>query len=338
MALLHHISLCHFAQSRGHLPQASLSQSWNENRSDLIKVLTTINDKVKRFIVDGTASHLPISVVAYTITPQILLNINLRLADSQLERRRQKRLLSFYTELTRVYHVRYDVTHVDGWIERVLRIFESSALHGNSTTSKSSDKASRSSVRRLCIPDSVSSSTGKSFSEFLELRPTLYLQLLKVMDYSMATGREVLDSPSARMRLCYPQESYVFPDSVMATPSLSRPLSFPGRGENLNMTDPEDTSARDAMATYDTMTSPYNFDTEMARTASRQDFYLREGFTPADDNLNESNLTSVHIDNSLLDPLYLEFLEQSGNARKNRTTRGSSELDNLWLDMTLFGE
>ncbi|KAL4805916.1 fungal-specific transcription factor domain-containing protein [Aspergillus unguis] len=117
LALYHHISFCLSAQQ-------SLDMTNQKHHPDLIDAIATINKTVKHFIVSGTAGWLPISAVAYTIAPQILLNINLRLVGNPADRRRQENLLRFYTELSRAYHLRYDVTYISSWIQQIVGIFD----------------------------------------------------------------------------------------------------------------------------------------------------------------------------------------------------------------------
>ncbi|CAL5874036.1 uncharacterized protein PFLUO_LOCUS8322 [Penicillium psychrofluorescens] len=166
---------------------------------DMMNAVKAINDKVKRFVVDGTAGHLPISIVAYTVLPQMLLNFNLRLAGNNIGRRRQEQILKMYAELNGQYCLRYDVSHVTFWTNQILRLFESAL--------------SRSRLRTAELVHRERLSPLKGPSYLLELQPALYFQLAGMLDSSMATGHLALEQPKST--------------SITSTTAFSMPLEFP---------------------------------------------------------------------------------------------------------------
>lgn len=147
--------------------------------------VTAIHDVVKRFVVDGTAGHLPISAVAYTALPQMVLNLNLRLSSDTTTRRRQENVLSIYMELNRQYVLRYDVSHVSTWVNRIVRLFE---LSLSPIKPQLADLARRQRV----FP-------GKDCLYLLELEPELYFKISGMMDASMSTGQLALEYSGTRL-------------------------------------------------------------------------------------------------------------------------------------------
>jgi hypothetical protein len=152
---------------------------------DLMDAVTAIHDVVKRFVVDGTAGHLPISAVAYTALPQMVLNLNLRLSSDTITRRRQENVLSIYMELNRQYVLRYDVSHVSTWVNRIVRLFE---LSLSPIKPQLADLARRQRV----FP-------GKDCLYLLELEPELYFKISGMMDASMSTGQLALEYSGTRL-------------------------------------------------------------------------------------------------------------------------------------------
>lgn len=147
--------------------------------------VTAIHDVVKRFVIDGTACHLPISAFAYTALPQMVLNLNLRLSSDTITRRRQENVLSIYMELNRQYVLRYDVSHVSTWVNRIVRLFEVSL---SPIKPQLSDLARRQRV----FP-------GKDCLYLLELEPELYFKISGMMDASMSTGQLALEYFGTRL-------------------------------------------------------------------------------------------------------------------------------------------
>lgn len=142
--------------------------------------VTAIHDVVKSFVADGTAGHLPISAVAYTALPQMMLNLNLRFSGDTTTRRRQENVLSIYMELNRQYVLRYDVSHVSAWVNRFVRLFE---LSISPIKPHLADLGRRQKV----FP-------GKECLYMLELEPELYFRIAGMMDASMASGQLALES------------------------------------------------------------------------------------------------------------------------------------------------
>ncbi|GAB1202431.1 hypothetical protein APSETT445_001046 [Aspergillus pseudonomiae] len=173
----------------------STAQDLEDPELDLMDALTTMNDRVKRFVIDGTAGQLPIGVVAYTVAPQILLNINLRLCRNDIERQRQEQPLRFYTEISRLYNIRYDVEYISAWIRNIVRTFEFRVSHGGVELLKQRNQP-------VDTPSQSAIATANrcyrgGLSELLSRQPSVYFELVAVVDYFMSTGRGAFEAPSS---------------------------------------------------------------------------------------------------------------------------------------------
>ncbi|KAE8156218.1 hypothetical protein BDV40DRAFT_309806 [Aspergillus tamarii] len=157
--------------------------------------LTTMNERVKRFVIDGTAGQLPIGVVAYTVAPQILLNINLRLSRNDIDRHRQEQLLQFYTEISRLYSIRYDVAYISSWIRHIVQLFDLSVSRCGLGPSKQQNQLADEPSQTAVVTTNRHSKGG--LSELFRSKPSVYFELVAVVDYSMSTGRGALEAPSS---------------------------------------------------------------------------------------------------------------------------------------------
>lgn len=170
--------------------------------------VTAIHDSVKRFVADGTASHLPISAVAYTALPQMVLNLNLRLSSDTTTRRQQEGVLDIYMELNRQYVQRYDVSHVHIWVNRLVRQVE---LSLSPIKSQLADLTRQQKV----FP-------GKDSLYLLELEPELYFKIAGMMDTSMASGQLALEYAGSKIE--FPSEDISL--SLLGGPATISPNWF----------------------------------------------------------------------------------------------------------------
>ncbi|OGM49319.1 hypothetical protein ABOM_003589 [Aspergillus bombycis] len=191
LVLYHYISFCHFAQKN---PEPT-AQGLEDPDLDLMDALTTMNERVKRFVIDGTAGQLPIGVVAYTVAPQILLNINLRLCRNDIERQRQEQPLRFYTEISRLYNIRYDVAYVSSWIRHIVRVFDFRISHGGLELLRQRNPPVDTPSQSAMATANRCSKGG--LSELLSRQPSVYFELVAIVDYFMSTGRGAFEAPSA---------------------------------------------------------------------------------------------------------------------------------------------
>jgi hypothetical protein len=173
-----------------------------------------INEMVKHFIVDGTAGHLPISLVAYTVLPQLVLSFDLRFCSNGIGRKTQAHNLAIYNELNRQYDLRYDVSHVASWVNDIICMFETSVSYNSLRTTKPEHSG------RLC---------PQKGSFLFQIQPAIYLQLTSVLDTSLSTGRLALGylqstetlSATSLTELSSPLEFPIGPTLALARPSCS---------------------------------------------------------------------------------------------------------------------
>ncbi|KNG83429.1 hypothetical protein ANOM_009702 [Aspergillus nomiae NRRL 13137] len=191
LVLYHYISFCLFAQKN----LESTAEDVEDPELDLMDALTTMNDRVKRFVIDGTTGQLPIGVVAYTVAPQILLNINLRLCRNDIERQRQEQPLRFYTEISRLYNIRYDVEYISCWIRHIVRTFDFRVSHGGVELLKQRSQPVDTPSQSAMATANRCSRGG--LSELLSRQPSVYFELVAVVDYFMSTGRGAFEAPSS---------------------------------------------------------------------------------------------------------------------------------------------
>ncbi|OGM46607.1 hypothetical protein ABOM_004628 [Aspergillus bombycis] len=180
LALYHNASFHLYERQHRQSEHIRLTTSHDHKGQHMKSAVIAINNQVKWFIVNKTVSHLPVSVVAYTILPQLVLNFDVHLSKvSENGRRHQMKDLKFYTELIHMCALRYDIAHMTERLQEGLSMFESS----------------RSPLR---LRSDASSTTVSTRSESIDLAgrvlmgdpPGLYFQLAASLDISLSTGRQ----------------------------------------------------------------------------------------------------------------------------------------------------
>jgi hypothetical protein len=307
------------------------------DQPNLLDALSTINERVRRFVTDGTAGRLPISVVAYTIVPQILLNIGLRLSCNVTERRRQEQILRFYHELSRLYNLRYDVAYVSSWVQQTIYMFESSA----SPVEMPSRAPERESGPVTQTPKTLNHK--QRFLHLLKSQPWVYFRLVSLVDYSMSTGRRVLEQSDPPKILPLPGMPY--PRQIAQWPS------FPDPGTHLL---PNNESEIQEDSRPFSASAPVGIEGEIECAQSKdplpnaaelfglgrplQDFWGSQSFglPPASTPDNPFSVVEPAnlVANDSLSRHGISITDSSGVL--NRT--GSCELDDLWVDLGLLGE
>ncbi|KAJ5226530.1 hypothetical protein N7468_007755 [Penicillium chermesinum] len=188
LALDHHLAFCLY---QGRRLQSS---------SDLMEAVTSIHAIFKRFTIDGTASHLPISVVAFGIIPQMLMNFDLRLFNSDTRRKGPKHLSKIYQELNTLHRLRYDISHILNWMNEIILVFEDSLSSCGPQHAKAL----------------ATEKQSKSYSLVLMMNryPEQYFRLLDTMNSAVSTGE--FRNPTFRMIAALPMRpphSFEAPDS-----------------------------------------------------------------------------------------------------------------------------
>jgi hypothetical protein len=168
--------------------------------------IASVTDKVKRFIMTGTAKHLPVSAVAYTLLPQALLRLNVRLSTTPADRSRHERSLSFYSEIGRLCNLRHGVSFPTDCMHRLLRFFESSQAE-------------------LFVPSTeFSSTTATSGCDMVYRYPAVYLRLAAILDHALSTG-ETLTEEESMLLFPFPgigEKNFLLPRSLSPPASALR--------------------------------------------------------------------------------------------------------------------
>lgn len=174
IALCHHIALLLYVHKT----------DWHDNQvfglNDLKQELTdafnTVTDKVKQFILNGTARHLPLAVLLNVLLPNFLLRLNSQLsclsAEDQLL---DGQGLQCYSVMTKLCAQRYDTSYVAQCNDQLMRMFEIAEMNILAESSKGISVE-----QRTVLP--------KSYTDILEYQPAVYLRLATTLDILLATG------------------------------------------------------------------------------------------------------------------------------------------------------
>lgn len=285
--------------------------------------VTAISDKVKRFVIDGTAGQLPISVVAYTVSPQMLLNFSLRLSGNTAGHKGETHALKIYGELNHLYNLRYDVSHLTSWINEILHVFELSIM--------------RSGLRRGTVAYSGQPRPANSLSNLLERQPALYFQLADILDCSMSSGHLAQEKLRLLLSMVQPAEpSRVLELSACPEP---KPTELPPPHSNSCPSD------RRTVGTRNSTTETAEFtgleSVAVAMLPGVEDF-LTAPFAPL---LNTSPAQSgayypLKTAPDVRDPLSAAANPAGEESQHRRDPSGidSFPIDTIWSDMALFGE
>ncbi|GES64570.1 hypothetical protein ATEIFO6365_0009005900 [Aspergillus terreus] len=151
-------------------------------RSDLVTAIGSTAQKVKEFIIHGVADKLPISAVAYTMLPQILLSIESELSKTPEDKQKREVMLVLFVEINRIFSSRYYTRRILDITWRALQLCQKASL--------SDEEASRTGLvlRADCSP------------VLFELRLTHYVRLLRYIDEVMST----LDHPVEKVSMLCP--------------------------------------------------------------------------------------------------------------------------------------
>lgn len=114
--------------------------------------------------------------MAHTILPFVLLSLNARRSNSAVDKQKHERSLIYFARIVRVYSLRYDTKYVSAMIQRAVRLSESRCAE-SSWIARGPDH---------------NDDRGRSLSSWVgvfDLRLTEYIEVLRYLDSSMATGQ-----------------------------------------------------------------------------------------------------------------------------------------------------
>lgn len=133
--------------------------------------------------------------VAHTILPFVLLSVNARRSSSLIDKRKHERSLIYFARIVRVYSLRYDTKYVSAMIRRAVGLSEPPTAE----------------LSRIARKTHANDDRNQSLSTFIgvfDLRLTEYIEVLRYLDNSMATGqyagRASFQSPAVEHELSEP--------------------------------------------------------------------------------------------------------------------------------------
>ncbi|KAL2846513.1 fungal-specific transcription factor domain-containing protein [Aspergillus pseudodeflectus] len=193
-------------------------------RAELAMAIRSTADNVKQLILNGVADKLPISAVAYTLFPQILLSIQSQLSTTEEDKQLHEVMLVFFVEVFRCFRSQYYMTLILAVSWQAMELCHSqnnsSALPSSSTSLVPSATASDTQLTKN-TGYQYTTTTPNHLPSLFQLRLTEYLRLLRYVD-------EFFSLRAA------PGEGFIYPPPSVRTPlppdsdSLSlSPFSFP---------------------------------------------------------------------------------------------------------------
>ncbi|KAL5360846.1 fungal-specific transcription factor domain-containing protein [Aspergillus floccosus] len=167
-------------------------------RSDLVTAIGSTAQKVKELIIHGVADKLPISAVAYTMLPQILLSIESELSKTPEDKQKREVMLVLFVEIYRIFSSRY-------YTRRILDITWR-ALQWCQKSSMSHAEPSRTGLALRADYSPV----------LFELRLSHYVRLLRYIDEVMST----LDNPVEKVSMLCPVDLALSDHAEKLGPSI----------------------------------------------------------------------------------------------------------------------
>ncbi|KAL3474383.1 fungal-specific transcription factor domain-containing protein [Aspergillus californicus] len=182
-------------------------------RAELASAIRSTADNVKQLILNGVADKLPISAVAYTLLPQILLSIQTQLSTTPEDKQLHEIMLVFFVEVFRCFRNQYYTRLILAVSWKALELCQSHtnpllpATNTNTTASTLSDSEGNYSGDLLKRDDpndgrSIGVDALFYYPSLFQLRLNEYNRLLRYVDEFMSLRRapgEGVIYPSVRM-------------------------------------------------------------------------------------------------------------------------------------------
>ncbi|KAL5340706.1 fungal-specific transcription factor domain-containing protein [Aspergillus crustosus] len=158
-------------------------------RAELAAAIRSTADNVKQLILNGVADKLPISAVAYTLLPQILLSIQTQLSTTPEDKQLHEVMLVFFTEISRSLRSQYYMRLILAVSWKALELCRPSALTIHET------EAGISRNELVITSSSVTSGDCKRrvdneglfyYPSLFQLKLTEYIRLLRYVDEFMS--------------------------------------------------------------------------------------------------------------------------------------------------------
>ncbi|PLB54958.1 hypothetical protein P170DRAFT_460931 [Aspergillus steynii IBT 23096] len=144
-------------------PEAADQEQLGFCRTELVRAISSTAERVKQLLTNGVADKLPISAVAYTMLPQILLSVKTQLSRVPEDKQSHEVTLVFFMEVNRHYSFRYYTKRVLAVTSAALQLCQQSAMSNTDT-------------------DSSTMLSSDGFFDLFELRLAEYTRLLRYID------------------------------------------------------------------------------------------------------------------------------------------------------------
>ncbi|KAL4918182.1 fungal-specific transcription factor domain-containing protein [Aspergillus aurantiobrunneus] len=160
-------------------------------RAELATAIRSTADNVKQLILNGVADKLPISAVAYTLLPQILLSIQTQLSTSSEDKQIHEVMLVFFTEVSRFLRSQYYMRLILAVSWKALELCRPSTPLLKSSDTSIDRNASRNNELILKQPFFTDLNTNSLyyFPGLFQLKLTEYIRLLRYVDEFMSLRR-----------------------------------------------------------------------------------------------------------------------------------------------------
>ncbi|KAL2820323.1 fungal-specific transcription factor domain-containing protein [Aspergillus granulosus] len=199
-------------------------------RTELAMAIRSTADNVKQLILYGVADKLPISAVAYTLFPQILLSIQTQLSTTEEDKQLHEVMLVFFVEVFRCFRSQYYMSLIFAVSWQALELCHApnrsalpSANNNTGCPSTSLVPSNAPSNTQLTKSPGYNPTNAINYLPILfQLRLTEYLRLLRYVDefFSLrAAPGEGFVYPPPSVRAPLPPD----PISQSSFPSMARP-------------------------------------------------------------------------------------------------------------------
>ncbi|KAJ5419800.1 uncharacterized protein N7487_003350 [Penicillium crustosum] len=181
IAMYHHSARIALCSRMCLLTDETDMERFGRCQSELVASVASITNNVKQLLTNRVADRLPISAVAYTMLPQILLSVQSQLSPPE-DKIQQETILVLLTEVNRQYSMRY-------YTGRTLRLMSSAIWLCQEFRASSVNTAREDKRFGTKYPPQV-----------FQLRPREYMQLLRYIDESMTLTHDAIEANSISFR------------------------------------------------------------------------------------------------------------------------------------------
>ncbi|KAL4910151.1 hypothetical protein BDW74DRAFT_173617 [Aspergillus multicolor] len=234
-------------------------------RADLATAIRSTAHNVKQLILNGVADKLPISAVAYTLFPQILLSIQTQLTPSSEDKELHELMLVFFTEAFRFFRSQYYTRLILAVSWKALELCRPAARTpllqpqstsnasntGASDTTSIGDKSVGGSNDLILHAPSLESPDNALcyYPDLFQLKLTEYIRLLRYVDEFMSLRSSPWESAiyrtpviQSQLQRKHMQHARTYSQaSIFPTPSLQQAVTTANTDIAIAIT-PRDTS------------------------------------------------------------------------------------------------